>query len=139
KGARGVDGREYPWGGTSWLDGWDATRCRNRWNGYDEKQSTADVFAFPRGRSPWGLYGMAGNVSEWTADHYDANAYLRYSTGDYSPPPHSGTRAVRGGAWGYGAEYDYRCSRRKAGPASSSSVVGFRCAMDPPSDQAQGR
>jgi formylglycine-generating enzyme required for sulfatase activity len=58
KGARGSDGRIYPWGNQ-----WDAERC-NSWVG--GKRDSTSVWAYPQGASPYGLLDMAGNVFEWT-------------------------------------------------------------------------
>ena len=58
KGARGTDGRIYPWGNQ-----WDATRC-NSWESRLGK--TTSVHAYPQGASPYGVLDMAGNVWEWT-------------------------------------------------------------------------
>ena len=56
KGARGEDGRIYPWG--------------NQWQpGYCNNQSDAVtlVNAYPQGASPNGCCDMIGNASEWTS------------------------------------------------------------------------
>lgn len=65
KGARGTDGRIYPWG-----DHWDERLC-NTWEG--RKEDTAPVDAHPKGASPYGLLDMAGNVWEWTTSLWGEN------------------------------------------------------------------
>ena len=58
KGARGSDGRIYPWG-----DQWDVKRCNSLESG---KRDTTPVGAYTQGASPYGCLDMAGNVWEWT-------------------------------------------------------------------------
>ncbi|MEZ5305436.1 MAG: SUMF1/EgtB/PvdO family nonheme iron enzyme, partial [Verrucomicrobiales bacterium] len=59
KAARGTDGRPYPWGEEP-----DPARC-NTAEG-DDFNGLAAVDALPSDASPYGVIGMAGNVSEWT-------------------------------------------------------------------------
>jgi formylglycine-generating enzyme required for sulfatase activity len=122
KGARGVDGREYPWGKE-----WDATKCRNSTNKGNE--TTCGVWQYAAGCSPWGQYQMAGNVWEWCADWYDSNAYDRYGRGDLTPPASGASRVVRGGAWNYDSPDYFRCAYRNYDqPVYRNDDYGFRVA-----------
>jgi len=60
KAARGTDSRTYPWG-EQWGDG---LFCNTEESGIDE---TTPVDAYPQGVSPYGVWDLSGNVSEWTS------------------------------------------------------------------------
>jgi len=124
KGARWVDGREYPWG-----NDWDANKCRHAGNKGSE--TTCPVTAFPEGRNPWGLYHMAGNIWEWCEEWWDEKAYERYKRGDLTLPKSGDYRVLRGGSWDYRPVFCRCAYRRGYFPSYRRSFIGFRCARDP--------
>jgi formylglycine-generating enzyme required for sulfatase activity len=126
KGARGTDGRKYPWG-----NAWDATKMRQRTK---EKPDFYPVSLCPEGRSPYGLYQMVGNVWQWCADWWQPPGPLwqAYERGVFSPPQSSpdNTRVTRGCS--YLSQPDpassYTCESREHGP--QNGLAGFRVAKD---------
>ena len=121
KGARGTDGRKYPWGNR-----WDPSKCRNPDNRGSEE--TCSVWSYPEGVSPWGLYQMAGNVWEWCADWYESGAYSRFKLGDLTRPRSGLLRVLRGGSWLADSTGYFRCADRFNYLPGRRSVNGFRCA-----------
>mgnify|MGYP001142664931 CR=1 FL=1 len=89
---------------------------------------------FPEGRSPYGLYQMTGNVTEWCQDPWEYAAYERYRHGDLRAP--EGDRnlrqmTLRGGSWAPDSPAAYRCTHRGIlGPEALNACIGFRCARD---------
>ena len=61
KAGRGTDGRRYPWG-TDML-----ANAANLLGSLQPGPGWTEVGIWKRDRSPYGVYDMAGNVSEWTA------------------------------------------------------------------------
>jgi eukaryotic-like serine/threonine-protein kinase len=59
KAARGTDGRTYPWG--------EGISCKQA-NYYSCVGDTRKVGSYESGKSPYGIYDLAGNVWEWVAD-----------------------------------------------------------------------
>ena len=126
KAARGSDGLEYPWG-----EKWDASKP-NTGGQNDNDEAVMPVGSMPDDKSPFGVYDMAGNVSEWVNDWFQA-----YPGSDYRHPAYGKVhKVVRGGGSGvghYALSVFYRGARRNhADPTLSGTDLGFRCAQDVP-------
>jgi len=123
KAARGTQGFEYPWGNE-----FDAKKM-NSGQGRDAENAIAPVGSYPGDKSPYGAYDMAGNVSEWVDDWYQA-----YPGGEsYRSENYGKTqRVVRGGsasAGHYALSLFYRTATRgHQEPEAVSADMGFRCA-----------
>ncbi|MFQ5543600.1 MAG: formylglycine-generating enzyme family protein [Nitrospiria bacterium] len=121
KAARGTDGRMFPWGKK-----YERHRTNVTQGGFKD---TTPVNFFPDGKSPYGLYDMAGNLFQWTSDWF-----LPYP-GNKVPHPNFGEtlKVLRGGSF-----YDctnYRCgisfqtfNRIALNPKTRAISTGFRCA-----------
>ncbi len=123
KAARGTDGRRWPWGNEFNEDNalvWDR----------GEFAVTHPVDAHPRGASPYGVYEMAGNVEEWTADWYEAYPGSTYRSNAYGEK----FIALRGGSSFFTqnhARCAYRCfTRPEDSGIDGIAGCGFRCVLD---------
>ena len=77
----------------------------------------------------YGLYDMAGNVSEWCWDLYDVSYYGSSPDTDPRGPAAGINRVLRGGAWVY-QPFVARCAARYSNYPTDDRYndVGFRCA-----------
>lgn len=126
KASRGTEGREYPWG-----EKWDPTKP-NTGEEHDGDESVVPVGSMPEDKSPFGVYDMGGNVSEWVNDWFEG-----YPGSDFRHPAYGKVhKVVRGGGSGvghYALSIFYRGARRNhADPTLSGTDLGFRCAQDVP-------
>ena len=129
KAARGTDARLFPWG-NEWHDDF---LCWRRGN-CDVSEPAIPVDSHPEGRSPYGIFQMAGNVAEWCEDWYQPRAYDDHAIGNRQPPPLGDERVLRGGTCLQRHKLEFRCAMRQASPAVALTVdfTGFRCARDVP-------
>lgn len=76
----------------------------------------------------WGLFGMHGNVSEWTQDWY--GPYADENVVDPTGPTAGSKRVIRGGSWRNGASRSRSAVRKHAVPTAKNSTIGFRLVLD---------
>jgi formylglycine-generating enzyme required for sulfatase activity len=81
--------------------------------------------------NPFGLYDLAGNAWEWTADCYVPNYTVQPRDGSAFGSEDCGWRSTRGGSWVYGLS-DLRSAQRnwKIRPDQRGADVGFRVARE---------
>ena len=80
-----------------------------------------EVGSYPLGAN--GLYDMAGNVYEWTADWYDSEYYANSPSENPQGPESGEYRTLRGGSWGDGGD-GVRCALRDSGDPNGRYVSG---------------
>jgi len=122
KAARGTDARKFPWGNDE-----DAKRVNSGADFDPNPKKGGDIDGFKRwspadqpegDKSPRGIHGMAGNVSEWTA------TWAPSEDGMAGEVP-----VVRGGNWG---NPEHHITRRRAilDPLQAQDTLGFRTVSD---------
>jgi len=125
KAARGPEGFEFPWG-----NDWDPKKINTMSENPDAPYAPGGTF--PGDKSPYGVYDMAANVSEWVADWYDAYPGAPPSDNKYYGKTQ---RVTRGGITSSG-HYDalslmFRSAKRAHLPPDSALLdLGFRCAKN---------
>jgi formylglycine-generating enzyme required for sulfatase activity len=125
KSARGMDGRLYPWG--NHVPSKDLANFALGAR-FTYSQVLMPVQSYEPGKSPYGLYQMAGNVWEWVQDWYGAH-YYKVSPEQNPPGPEQGQfKVLRGGSWSDLPKYLLTYGRFKLPPETRNSYTGFRCA-----------
>jgi len=111
----GKQGMDYPWG-----------------NSIDAKKALYNVAApGPVGQFPpndFGLYDMAGGVSEWCSDWFERTYYEKSEPRNPKGPATGEYKIIRGGAWSDSAPRVTVFFRNWVRPNQRTPNVGFRCA-----------
>ena len=122
--ARGTDGRTYPWGEGFSCEKANYSLCTG---------GTTPVGSYEVGKSPFGVYDMAGNVSEWVNDWFSETYYQSSPSSNPLGPDTGQYRVQRGGAWANAADGAARSANRGGNdPNHWDALVGFRCALSSP-------
>jgi iron(II)-dependent oxidoreductase len=137
KAARGEDGRIYPWGnqpaglsrsnfGRTGLSG----PVRDRPERLLLYPPIISVDKYDNGVSPYGVFQMSGNVSEWVADWYEPKYYATAPEKNPKGPETGTQRAFRGGGWIDSTPTVRAAQRNGTEPSTKMNWMGFRCARD---------
>ena len=121
KASRGEDGFTYPWGHE-----WSLEKSNNP---YKYSTGTEPVGSYPKGKSPYGLYDMSGNVWEWVDSFYLPHPGNTVHRGEYGEDK----RILKGGSWfdclSYGCGLSAPTFNRSFfTPEVRNNSFGFRCA-----------
>jgi formylglycine-generating enzyme required for sulfatase activity len=143
----GLEGKKYVWGDEPFDEA--HPQCNNFQGRFPDHNTEKDGYArtspvrtFPA--NGYGLYDMAGNVWQWTADWYLPDTYAGRAGGDavanpagpshsFDPRVRPPERVQRGGSFlcCVGYCFNYRPSARMGcTPDTGMSHVGFRCVKD---------
>lgn len=140
KAARGTDGRRYPWGHMQpFVD--IANYNRGLW--VSESITLVPVTSGLEGmsvrhglktggKSPYGLFHMAGNAAEWVNDWYDREYYQHSAEKNPQGPQSGEKKVIRGGSWADLPSALRVTARFSAEPEFQDRTIGFRCAMSVP-------
>lgn len=127
----------YPWGGyyTRNQKGEFLANFKPLRGNYIEDGGLTTMKVGSYAPNDYGLYDMAGNVSEWTITAYDESAYIYVH--DMNPnfeynakpndPPVMKRKVIRGGSWKDIALYVQTSTRSFEYQDTVKSYVGFRC------------
>ena len=126
KAARGTDGRLYPWGNDPPTP-LHANYGKTDWNNHGV---LVPVGTLEAGKSPYGIYDMAGNVWEWVSDWYGYNYYKNSPPQNPTGPSSGGTKVIRGGSW-YSNPAALRSANRSLISPTDQGLTGFRCVKTP--------
>lgn len=122
RGARGEDGRPFPWGAQH-----KPEMANVRDNPDRKRQNAVSADAYRAGRSPFGVYQMIGNVKEFTADRATptALAIRAFATEE------STWHVVKGGSFASGLSEAVTFAVEPIPAGHAAPDLGFRCARTP--------
>ena len=138
----GLQSGTYPWGGpyTKNDRGCFLANFKPNRGDYAADNALYTVEAKSYDPNGYGLYNMAGNVSEWTDASYDAAAYEFVSSMNPTVQDLKNKRkVVRGGSWKDVAYFIQVSTRDFEYADSARSYIGFRTVQDYMGTQTTGK
>ncbi len=118
------DGRTYPWGEDISCDKANYVFCA---------VDTTKVGVYESGKSPYGMYDMAGNVGEWVSSWYQPYPYdANDGRENLTAPEFFAEKVTRGGSWYSYFIYTRSAFRLWIPPDFTDYGVGIRCARSLP-------
>jgi gamma-glutamyl hercynylcysteine S-oxide synthase len=118
--AQSEDGRIYPWGSE-----WSTEKVPAADRGHAAR-APADVDAFPRGASPFGVLDLEGNISQWTDEYRDEHTRAAIIRGGASYQP-------TGSIWYFPQTYrldEHQKYLLMSPGRDRAGTIGFRCVVD---------
>jgi formylglycine-generating enzyme len=135
----GLELSPYPWGGPYIrnIQGCPLANFKPMRGDYVEDAGCYTVPIESYSPNDYGLYQMAGNVSEWTNTAYDESVYdfthdmsSEYTyNAEVDDPPSLKRKVIRGGSWKDIGYYCQTGSRSYEYQDTAKSYIGFRCVM----------
>lgn len=119
----GIESADYPWG-----DKFDVKLAR-----HNTEAGPGEPGRYPP--NAFGLFDMAGNMSEWTADWF-VREYYKDSPPKNPRGPETGSyKVIRGGAWSDQAKRVTVYFRNWVRPSQRQPNIGIRCAKNGPAPE----
>ena len=137
----GLAGKKYPWGDTMTLADANYSEYDENWNRIGGIGDTTPVGQYAA--NGYGLYDIAGNVSEWCLDLDDSDFYaeshdsrnpiaggksIQWLRENFTSIPTDSRRVPRGGSWFNSTRFLRVTTRISNWPRETRGFYGFRCA-----------
>lgn len=120
KASRGKRPVRYPWG--------NEPPDKTHLNYNEEVNKTTPVGSYEKGKSDYGVYDLAGNVSEWVQDWHLPEYYVFSPKKNPQGAEKGQYRVIRGGNWRNNAGDTDMIYRNATVPRIRNKTIGFRCA-----------
>lgn len=127
KAAKGTSDRRFPWGNVE-----PTPKHLNYNQPWIGEKTLMPVGSYEAGKSPYGLYDMAGNVWEWVNDWYDAQYYEKSPKKNPKGPDTGTKKVIRGAGWQNETPTVRIFTRVESDPTVRNESTGFRCAASTP-------